>query len=85
MFDVFFHFRYLLLEDDSIGIQGCSILGMGCVYCVLETLHIRLELGDFLLQVVCMVIVNISCVRFSFDSSMFETKFLTYFLQEVQI
>ena len=52
MFDVFFHFRSLLLEGDRVGIQGCSILDIGCVYCILETLYIRLELGDVLLKVV---------------------------------
>ena len=47
-----------MLEGDRVGIQGCSILDMGCVYCVLETLQIRLELGDVLLKVVCKGIVN---------------------------
>ena len=56
---------------------------MGCVYCVLETLYIRLEVGDVLLKVVCMIIVNRRRVRFFFDSSMFETNFLTDLLQEV--
>ena len=47
-----------MLEGNKVGIQGCSILGMGCVFCVLETLYIRLELGDVLLKVVCKGIVN---------------------------
>ena len=58
VFDVFFHFRSVLLEGDRVGIQGCSILDIGCVYCILEILYIRLELGDVLLKVVFMVIVN---------------------------
>ena len=70
------------MEGDSIGLQGCSILGIGHVYCVLETLYIRLEVGDVLLKVVCMGVVNRSGVRFLFDSSMFEANFLTDLLQE---
>ena len=42
----------------QVGIQGCSALGMGCVYCVPETLYIHLELEEVLLKVVCMGIVN---------------------------
>ena len=56
---------------------------MGCAYCVLETLHIRLEVGDVLLKMVCMIIVNRRGVRFLFDSSLFETNFLKDVLQEV--
>ena len=83
MLDVFFHLIELLLEGDRAGIQGCSILGMGCVYCFLETLYIRLKLGNVVLKLFQMCIVNRSLVRFLFDSSMFETKFLTDVLQEV--
>ena len=74
MLDVFFHLIELLLEGDRAGIQGCSILGMGCVYCFLETLYIRLKLGNVVLKLFQMCIVNRSLVRFLFDSSMFETK-----------
>ena len=56
---------------------------MGCAYCVLESLHIRLEVGDVLLKMVCMIIVNRRGVRFLFDSSLFETNFLKDILQEV--
>ena len=70
------------MEGDSVGLQGCSILGIGRVYCVLETLYIRLEVGDVLLKVVCMGVVNRSGVRFLFDSSMFEANFLADLLQK---
>ena len=38
-----------LLEGDRVGIL---------VYCFLETLYIRLKVGDVLLKVVCMGILN---------------------------
>ena len=56
---------------------------MGCVYCVLETLYIRLEVGDVLLRMVRMGVVNRSGVRFFSDSSIFEANFLMDLLQEV--
>ena len=58
-------------------------IGYGCVYCVLETLYIRLEVGDVLLRMVRMGVVKRSGVRFLFDSSMFEANFLMDLLQEV--
>ena len=71
------------MQGDRVGIQGCSILGMGCVYYILETLYIRLEVGDVLLKMVRMGVVNRSGVRFLFDSSMFEANFLMDLLQDV--
>ena len=71
------------MQGDRVNIQGCSILGMGCVYCVLETLYIRLEVGDVLLRMVRMGVVNRSGARFLFDSSMFEANFLMDLLQDV--
>ena len=56
---------------------------MGCVYCVLETFYIRLEVGDVLLRMVRMGVVNRSGVRFFSDSSIFEANFLMDLLQEV--
>ena len=56
---------------------------MGCVYCVLETLYIRLEVGDVLLRMVRMGVVNRSGARFLFDSNMFEANFLMDLLQDV--
>ena len=55
---------------------------MGCVYYVLETLYIRLEVGDVLLKMVRMGVVSRSGVQFLFDPSIFEAKFLTDLLQE---
>ena len=72
-----------MLEVDRAGIQGCSILGMACVYCFLETLDIRLKLGNAVLKLVYMCIINQRGVRFLFDSNMFETNFPTDLLQEV--
>ena len=70
------------MQGNRAGIQGCSILGMGCVYSVLETLYIRLEVGDVLLKMVRMGVVSRSGVQFLFDPSMFEANFLTDLLQE---
>ena len=58
-------------------------MGMRCVYCVLETLYIRLEVGDVLLKMLRMGVVNRSGVWFLFDSSTFEANFLMDLLQEV--